>query len=71
VSIVKVIEVLAESPEGWEQAARDALMHASKTVRNIRHIYISEMQGVVENDKITRYRVNAKISFVVEEGDED
>lgn len=65
--IVKVIEVLADSEESWEDAARRALKETAKTVDNIRSIYIKEMQALVEDDEITSYRVNAKISFVVEE----
>jgi dodecin len=64
--IVKVIEVLSESNESWEDATRQALREASKTVENIESIYIKEFQAIVENDQITAYRVNAKISFVVE-----
>lgn len=63
--IVKVIEVLAQSPESWEDATKQALMEAAKTVQGIKSIYIKEFQAVVENDEITEYRVNAKISFVV------
>jgi flavin-binding protein dodecin len=65
-SIVKVIEVLAESNESWEDATRQALQEASKTVHNIKSIYIKEMQAIVENNKIATYRVNAKISFLLE-----
>jgi len=64
--IVKVIEVLAESSKGWEDAAQDAVNQASKTIKNIKHVYIKEMQAIVENNKIVNYRLNAKISFVVE-----
>ena len=65
--VVKVIELLAESSEGWEQAAQDAVTHAAKTIRNIRSVYVQDMQGVVENNKIVQYRANVKISFVIEE----
>jgi hypothetical protein len=68
-SIVKVIEVIAESDQSWEQAAQDALAHASRTIRNIKSIYVEDLQGVVSNNKITHYRLNAKISFVIEEGE--
>ena len=68
-SIVKVIEVIAESDKGWEEAVQEAVMHASRTIRNIKTIWIKDMQGVVENDKIVMYRINAKISFVIEEGE--
>jgi flavin-binding protein dodecin len=66
-AIVKVIEVLAQSDKSWDDAARVALQEASKTVRNIQSIYIKEMQAAVENDQIVQYRINAKISFVLEE----
>jgi dodecin len=68
-NIVKVIEVIAESDQSWEQAAQDALTHASRTIRNIKSIYVQDLQGVVSNNRITHYRLNAKISFVIEEGD--
>jgi flavin-binding protein dodecin len=65
--VVKVIEVLAESDKSWEEAAQEAVSHAGKTVRNIRSVYIKEFQGVVENNKIVQFRVDAKISFVVDD----
>ena len=65
-SVIKVIEVIAESNKSWEDAAAEALKEASKTVRNIKSIYVQDMQAIVENDKIARYRVDAKISFLVE-----
>jgi flavin-binding protein dodecin len=68
-SIVKVIEVIAESDQGWEQAAQSALEHASRTIRNIKSIYVEDFQAVVENNRIVNYRLNAKISFVLEEGE--
>ena len=65
-AIVKVIEILAESDKSWEDATQRAVSEASKTVRNIRTVYIKEMQAMVEGDKIRQFRVNAKISFVLE-----
>ena len=65
-AVVKVTELLAESEESWEDAARQAVAEASKTLRGIRSVYISELQAAVENDKIKSYRANVKISFVLE-----
>ena len=65
-AIVKVIEILAQSNESWEDATRQALAEVSKTVRNIQNIYIKEFQAVVENDQVTYFRVNAKVSFLVD-----
>lgn len=65
-AVVKILELLAESEEGWEDAARQAVAEASKTVRGIRSVYISELQATVENDKIKTFRANVKISFIIE-----
>ena len=66
-AVVKVIELLAESEKGWEAAAQEAVTEVSKTVRNIKSIYIKDFQAIVEGDEIVNYRVNAKVSFVVQE----
>jgi flavin-binding protein dodecin len=66
-AVVKVLEVLAQSSKGWEDAANVALQEASRTVRGIKSMYVDDFQAKVENNRITEYRVRAKISFVVEE----
>ena len=65
-SMLKVIEVLAESQKSWEDAAQVAVANAAKTVRNIRSIYVKEMEATVANGKIGTYRINAKLSFVLD-----
>jgi flavin-binding protein dodecin len=64
-TILKVIEVLTESSKSWEDAAQEAVNEGAKTVENIRSIYIKDFQAVVENNKITKYRVTAKLSFEI------
>jgi hypothetical protein len=64
-SILKVIEVLASSPKNWEDATLEAVKIASKTVKEIRSVYIQDMSVVVKNNEIAEYRVNAKITFEV------
>jgi dodecin len=66
VSIVRSIEVIAQSPQGFDQACQEAIKDASKTLRGIKSFWIKNAECVVENDKITMYRVNGKISFLVE-----
>jgi flavin-binding protein dodecin len=65
-AVVKVIELLAESEKSWEDAARQAVAEAAKTVRGIRSVYVNEFQATVENDQVRNFRVNAKISFLIE-----
>jgi len=66
-ALLNVIEILTESDTSWEEAAQQAVQTAAKTVRGISSIYIKEFEAVVENNQITRYRINAKISFVHED----
>ncbi len=65
-SVVKVVEIIGQSEKSWEDAVEQALEDTKKTVRNIQSIYVKDFQAVVEDDEITHYRVNTKISFLVE-----
>ena len=70
-ALIKVIEVLTESPNSWEEAAQKAVKDASASVRGITSIYVKEFEAKVENDQITSYqitsyRINAKITFPIE-----
>jgi flavin-binding protein dodecin len=63
-AVAKVIEILAEGTS-IEAAVEDAVAEAGKTVDNIRGVYVQDIQGVVEDGSLVRYRVNCKITFVV------
>ena len=60
------IEVLSQSDKSWEDAAQVAVTNAAKSLRGIKSIYLKELETMVENNKVTRYRINAKVSFMVE-----
>ncbi|WP_190811151.1 dodecin family protein [Flagellimonas sp. S3867] len=64
-AVLKVIEVLANSSESWEEATKNAVDQASKSVKNIRSVYINEQSASVKDGKIDDYRVNVKITFEV------
>jgi dodecin len=66
-SVLKVIELLASSDKSWEDAAKNAVKMASKTIKEIRSVYIKEMSLKVKGNNIVEYRVNAKITFEVVE----
>ena len=65
-SMLKMIEVLAESDKSWEDAAQNAVTTAGKSVRGIKSIYLDNIEAAVEDGKIAKYRVNGKISFLLE-----
>lgn len=64
--VLKVIEIMANSKNSWEDAAQVAVSEASRSVREIKSVYMNEMSAVVHDGKIVEYRVNCKISFAVE-----
>lgn len=64
-SIVKVIEVICEG-SSVDEALKAGVKEASKTIENILQINVVHIEGVVVKNKITKIRVNAKISFVVD-----
>jgi dodecin len=64
-SIVKVVEVIAQSEKSFDDAVEQALKEASQTIENIKEIWVSGQKAIVENNKIVEYRVTTKISFLV------
>ncbi len=64
-SVVKVIEVIATSEKSFEDATKNALKEAAKSVKNIKSLYVKEMNAKVKDNEIVSYGVNAKISFIV------
>ncbi len=65
-AVLKVIEIMAQSDKSWEDATAMAVKKAGETLKNIRSAYVQDQSVVVENGKITGYRVNVKITFEVE-----
>ena len=65
-AVVKVIELLGESEQGWADASRKVIEEATKTLHGVTSVWIKEFQTTVENDKVKNYCVTAKVSFVME-----
>lgn len=64
-AILKVIEVLSNSNTSWEDATNKAVKEASKTVKDIRSVYVQEQSCTVKDGEVDEYRVNVKITFAV------
>lgn len=64
-AILKVIEVLANSEKSWEDATKKAVQQASKSVKNIRSVYIQDQSASVKDGEVNDFRVNVKITFEV------
>lgn len=65
-SVAKIIEITAESPTSFEDAVRQGIDKASKTVHNIKSAWVKEQQAIVKNSKIVAFRVDLKITFVLD-----
>ncbi len=64
-AVLKVIEILASSDKSWEDAARQAVKHASETVKNIKSVYVKDQSATVNNSEISQFRVTLKVTFEV------
>ncbi len=64
-AVMKVIEIMANSSQSWEDAVKNAVKTASKSVKNIKSVYVKDQTANVEGESITDYRVIVKITFEV------
>jgi dodecin len=65
-SVLKVIEVLSSSETSWEDATQKAVAKASKSLKNIRSVYVQEQSATVKDGKVAEYRLNLKLTFELE-----
>ena len=65
-SVMKVLEIMAESEKSWEDATAKAIAKASETVKDIRSAYVQEQSVTVMGKKLHKYRINLKITFEVQ-----
>lgn len=65
-AVARVTEIIASSKEGWEDAARQALSRAAKTLRGITGMEVTRQTAKVDNGRIVEYRVECRITFVLE-----
>ncbi|MCJ7560599.1 dodecin family protein [Candidatus Bathyarchaeota archaeon] len=66
--VVKIIELIGSSKEGWKEATQNAVDETAKTVRNIKSVHVKRCTAKVEKNKIVEYRAVVKIAFVVKRG---
>ncbi len=66
-SVAKVTEITSTSTKSFEDAIKAGISRATKTLKNVRGAWISEQKIVIENNKIRHYRVDMKITFVLED----
>ncbi len=65
-SVAKIIEISAESPNSFDDAIRDGIRRASETVKNIKSAWVADQQVEVKDNEVVTFRVHLKITFVVQ-----
>jgi len=65
--VYKTVELVGSSPNGTDEAIRNAIARASTTVRNLRWFEVIETRGHIENEKIAHWQVTIKVGFTLEE----
>jgi dodecin len=65
--VYKKIEIVGSSQKGFEEAVRNALARAKKTVRNMRWFEVIETRGYIDDGKVGEWQVTLKIGFTLEE----
>ncbi|MDH3699266.1 MAG: dodecin family protein [Flavobacteriaceae bacterium] len=66
-SVLKVIEILGNSDESFEDALQNIAKEVSKTVDGVKSVYVQDMQVTIKDNKIDQYRVNAKVTFGIKD----
>ncbi len=66
-SIARVVEISSMSDKSFENAVENGIARASKTLRGIKSAWVKEQEVQVEGDKIVAYKVNLKVTFVLED----
>jgi flavin-binding protein dodecin len=66
-AVVKVIELIASSETGFDDAVKQAVKEAAKTIRNIDSVWVKDMKVHVKDGKIRSYGVICKVSFRLED----
>ena len=66
-SVAKVSEISATSPTGFEDAIKEGIARANKTLRKVRSAWIKEQHVRVSDDAITEYQVNMMVTFIIDD----
>lgn len=68
-SVYKIVELVGTSPNSWEEAAREVVETATKSLRDLRIASVDMLDMRIENGKVVEYRARVKLSFKFKEGD--
>ena len=65
-TVAKIIELIGSSPNSWEEATKNAITEAAKTVKGIKSAHVERLTVKVDKNKIVEYRAVVRVAFVVQ-----
>jgi dodecin len=65
-SVARVVEISSTSPKSFDDAVAQGIERANQTLRNVRSAWVKEQKALVENGKVVTYKVNLKVTFVLD-----
>jgi len=66
-SVAKVTEIISSSTKSFDDAVEQGAKRASKTLKDVKSVWIKEQKAMVDDGKITEYRVTMKVSFILKD----
>jgi len=66
-SVAKVTEIISSSSKSFDDAVEEGVKRASKTLKDVKSVWIKEQKAMIDNGKITEYRVTMKVSFILKD----
>ena len=68
-SVARVTEISATSPQSFDDAVKQGIERATKTLRNIQGAWVKDMNIVIENNAVKAYKVNLELTFVLDDSE--
>ena len=66
-AVARITEVIGSSTKSWDDAVKEALDRANKTIRGLTGVEVTKMNASIENGQIAEYRAHVKITFILED----
>lgn len=66
-SVARVTEIIASSEKSFEKAVQNGIARANKTLKNVKGAWVESQKVTIKDGEISEYRVNLKVTFVLED----
>ena len=64
-AVARITEIISSSPNSFEEAVNQGIERACKTLQQVKSAWVKDQNALIENGKVTEYRVNLKVTFIL------